>query len=135
MGMPSVPHPPQFLIVEDDAVLLRALYLLFQQRGYAIASATDGETALAMAQRIMPDCILLDLILPKVSGFDVLQRMRADPRFTRIPIIVLSNLGDQPGIDRAMALGATAYFVKAKTDLSALAREVADRLRAASRAR
>jgi len=117
-------QPVTILVVEDDEVLLRALYLLLQGEGYAIASATDGETALSMARRIVPDLILLDLILPKMHGFDVLRDVKADPKIKDIPVVVLSNLGDRTDIDRAKDLGAADYFVKARTDLSVLAEQL-----------
>lgn len=112
------------LIVEDDEVLLRALYLLFHNSGYTIASATDGDSALKMAQRIRPDLVLLDLLLPKMNGFDVLKNMKADPNIRSIPVIVLSNLGDAADIEQAKSLGALDYYVKANTELSSLEEKI-----------
>ena len=105
------------LIVEDDELLLRALYINFHSSGYVIATAEDGDTAFKMALRLKPDAILLDLLLPKVNGFDFLKNIKADPATKSIPVIVLSNLGDQENIDKAKALGATDYFVKSNTRL------------------
>lgn len=112
------------LIVEDEEILLRALYLLFHERGYTIASATDGESALRMVERLKPNLILLDLILPKLSGFDFLKDIKANPLLTKTPVIVLSNLGDKSDIDHAKELGAMEYFIKANTDLEVLAKRV-----------
>ncbi len=112
------------LIVEDDEVLLRALYLLFHNTGYTIASATDGDSALKMTQRLQPDLVLLDLLLPKMNGFDVLRDMKADPNLKNIPVIVLSNLGDVSDIEKAKALGALDYYVKANTELSSLEEKI-----------
>lgn len=108
------------LIVEDDEVLLRALYLLFHKSKYTIASATDGATAVQMAQRLKPDLILLDLLLPKMNGFEVLRIIKADPATKDTPVVVLSNLGDVSDIEKAKTLGATDYFIKANTDLAVL---------------
>ncbi|MCX6779179.1 MAG: response regulator [Candidatus Magasanikbacteria bacterium] len=108
------------LIVEDDEVLLRALYLLFHNSGYTIASATDGDSALKMTERLHPDLVLLDLLLPKMNGFDVLRNIKVDPKIKDVPVIVLSNLGDQSDIDKAKTLGALDYYVKANTELSSL---------------
>lgn len=112
------------LIVEDDEVLLRALYLLFHKSGFTIASATDGESALKMAQRLNPNLILLDLLLPKLNGFEVLKNIKANPALKEIPVIVLSNLGDDSDIERAKTLGAADYFVKANTNLSDLENKI-----------
>jgi DNA-binding response OmpR family regulator len=112
------------LIVEDDEVILRALYLSFHQGEFTIATATDGETALTMTHRLKPDLVLLDLVLPKKSGFDYLKEMKADPVLEPIPVIVLSNLGTDENKTRAKGLGALDYFVKSDTDLSVLQQKV-----------
>jgi CheY-like chemotaxis protein len=112
------------LLVEDDEVLLRALYLLFHTSEFTVASATDGETALTMTQRLKPDVVLLDLLLPKMNGFDYLKFLKADPALQNIPVLVLSNLGDKENIDKAKTLGASDYFIKSDTDLSILAEKV-----------
>lgn len=112
------------LIVEDDEILLRALYLLFHAGEFTIASATDGDTALKMTERINPDIVLLDLLLPKMNGFDYLKNLKSNPKLGNIPVIVLSNLGDKENVDKAMGLGALDYFIKADTDLSTLHEKV-----------
>lgn len=111
------------LIVEDDDVLLRTLYLVFHKSGFTIATATDGDTALKMVQRIKPDIILLDLLLPKMNGFDVLKNLKSTPGLEKIPVIVLSNLGEE-NVQKAKDLGAMDYFIKADTSLSLLKEKV-----------
>lgn len=113
------------LIVEDDEVLLRALYLVFHEDHYTIATAPDGDTALKMTGRLKPDIILLDLLLPKMNGFDFLKYVKADPALKEIPVVVLSNLGDQENITKAKDLGALDYFVKSGTNLSDLKEKIA----------
>lgn len=108
------------LIVEDDEVLLRALYLVFHENDYTIATASDGDTGLKMAERMKPDIILLDLLLPKMDGFDFLKFIKADQALKDIPVVVLSNLGDQDSITKAKELGALDYFIKSATNLSEL---------------
>jgi len=108
------------LIVEDDEVILRALYLSFHESEFTIATAADGEIALTMTERLKPDLVLLDLILPKKSGFDYLAEMKANPVLEPIPVIVLSNLASEDNKEKAKKLGAMDYFVKSDTDLSAL---------------
>ena len=112
------------LVVEDEEVLLRAMYISLHNEGYTVATATDGDTALSMVERIKPNLILLDLIMPKVDGFDFLRRIKAIPALKDIPITVLSNLGDETDISKAKALGAVDYFVKANTDLATLAKKI-----------
>ncbi len=121
--MPA-PSKMVVLIVEDDEVLLRALYILFHKRNYVIASATDGATAVQMAQRLKPNLILLDLLLPKLSGFEVLKIVKSDPSLKEIPVIVLSNLGSIEDVEKAKAAGATDYFIKANTDLAVLENKI-----------
>ena len=108
------------LIVEDDELLLRALYITFHNSGYSIATAEDGDTAFKMTLRLKPDAVLLDLLLPKMNGFDFLKNVKADPATKPIPVIVLSNLGDQENIEKAKALGAADYFIKSNTSLEGL---------------
>ena len=117
------------LIVEDDEVLMRALFLLFHDGEYTIASAGDGETALRMTERLKPDLVLLDLLMPKMNGFDYLRNVKANEQLKNIPILVLSNLGDQENIEKATALGAEDYFVKSNTDLSLLLEKVNKKLK------
>lgn len=122
---PKAEKGKMILLVEDDQVLLRVLYLFLKRRsGYSIATASDGDTALKMAQRLKPSIILLDLILPKMDGFSVLRSLKADPKMKDIPVIVLSNLGDTGDIEKAKDLGALDYFVKANTDLSVILEKI-----------
>lgn len=116
------------LIVEDDEVLLRALYLLFHKGEFTIASASDGEMALKMTERLNPDIVLLDLLMPKMNGFDYLRSIKANANLKNIPVIVLSNLDDKDDIEKAKALGAEDYFIKSDTDLSTLFKRVKNKL-------
>lgn len=117
------------LIVEDDEVLLRALYVFFHESEYTIATATDGETAMAMTQRLKPDLILLDLLLPKMDGFSFLELIKSMKELKDIPVVVLSNLGDESDIKRAKALGAQDYYTKADIDLEDLSNKIKEFLK------
>lgn len=112
------------LIVEDDEVLLRALYVFFHSDEYTISTATDGDTAVKMVQRLKPDIILLDLLLPKMDGFKFLEIVKAIPVIKDIPVVVLSNLGDTVNMERAKSLGALDYFIKSDVDLEKLAEKI-----------
>lgn len=117
------------LIIEDDEMLLRALYLAFLHSGFTIATAEDGETGLRMTERLKPDLVILDLLLPKMNGFDYLKTIKANPELKNIPVIILSNLGDKDDMEKCLALGARDYFIKANTDLSILSKKVNDILK------
>src|SRR3989344_2868400 len=120
----AVSQGKMVLIVEDDEVLLRVLYLFLKRAGYTIATATDGESAVKIIQRLKPNIILLDLLLPKMDGFDVLRILKADPKLKNIPVVVLSNLGDNADIAKAKSLGANDYFIKANTDLAVILEKI-----------
>lgn len=115
-------------IIEDDEVLLRALYILFHAEEYTVATATDGEMAVKMAQRIKPDIVLLDILLPRLSGFEVLKNLKSNPDLKNIPVIVLSNLDNGTDIEKAKELGVVDYFVKSSTNLEILANKVKELL-------
>jgi CheY-like chemotaxis protein len=123
--MDRTPAPERHvLVVEDDRFQRRAAEVKLRRCGFRVSSAVDGEEALRVAAEGRPDIILLDLIMPKLSGFEVLARLKADPATAAIPVLVLSNLGQQPDVDRAMRGGAAGYFVKSKLSLSELVARV-----------
>ena len=116
------------LLVEDDPFLSSLLKNRLQKEGLEVTLAKDGEEALNSLKSGKPDLILLDLILPKKSGFEVMEEMRADPQmqFQELPIIIISNLGQPEDISRGQALGAIEYFVKAKTSIDELVQKIKD---------
>jgi DNA-binding response OmpR family regulator len=116
---------PSILVIEDDRFLRRACEVSLQQRGFAVRSATDGESGLTLARESKPDLILLDLLMPRVSGIEVLQRLRADASTAGIPVVILSNSSREEDKARAAALGAVGYYVKANLSLRALGDAVA----------
>jgi len=105
--------PARILVVEDETFLVKIYTVKLKKEGFEVHIATDGEQAVAMAAEVKPDIILLDLILPKMNGFEALEKMRANPVNRDTPVIVLSNLGQEEDIKRAETLGATDYLVKA----------------------
>jgi len=100
------------LIVEDEEALSSIVKEEFKNQGYDAKIAKDGEEALKMAKSFRPNILLLDLILPKKGGLDVLKELKADDELKNIPVIVLSNLAEDESIKKALVLGATDYFVK-----------------------
>ena len=120
--------PRRVLLAEDDRFLRRAAESRLRQHGFTVLAAVDGEEALRVARAERPDLILLDLIMPKLQGFEVLKALKQDPATVPIPVIVLSNLGQDDDLKQAMELGAVAYFVKAHLSLQELVQRVAETL-------
>jgi CheY-like chemotaxis protein len=112
--------PRRILLVEDDRFLRKAAEATLRQNGFQVLTATDGEEGLRLAQAEIPDLILLDLIMPKMQGFEVLRILKQDRATARIPVIILSNLGQERDIQQAMEAGAVAYCVKASLSLQDL---------------
>ena len=101
------------LIIEDEALILRALSEGFTRRGYKVLKADDGEVGIAALEKETPDVILLDLILPKVSGQEVLKFMNEKKIIKKIPVVVLTNVSDGSSLKECMELGAKEYIIKA----------------------
>jgi CheY-like chemotaxis protein len=121
-------RPKRILLVEDDRFQRTAAEAALRQQGFDVAIAVDGEEALRLlADGDRPDLVLLDLIMPKVSGFEVLRRLKMDPASSHIPVVVLSNLGQKGDVEQATQAGAAAYLVKARVTL----RELVERVKAA----
>jgi len=108
---------PKVLIVEDEETLYKVVKEEFEAKGYKIKIAVDGSGVLEMAKSFEPNLILLDIILPKKSGLDVLAELKADPALKAIPVIMLSNLSEVESIKKALSLGAVDYFVKTQYSL------------------
>ena len=123
-------QPRRILLVEDDRFLRKAAETTLKQQGYAVITAADGEEALRVARSAPPDLILLDVIMPKLNGFQVLDALKKDPTTAHIPVIILSNLGQDRDVQQAMEAGATAYFIKADLSLQALVQRVGETLAA-----
>src|ERR1700704_1246272 len=120
----------RILVAEDDRFLRKAAEMALKRQGYTVLTAADGEEALRAARSVLPDLILLDLIMPKLNGFDVLQALKKDAPTAHIPVIILSNLGQDRDVQQAMDAGATAYFIKADLSLQALVQRVEEALAA-----
>jgi CheY-like chemotaxis protein len=114
----------RILVAEDDRFLRKAAEVTLKRRGYAVLTAGDGEEALRIAGAERPDLVLLDLIMPKLSGFEVLRALKEDPATAATPVVVLSNLGQDRDVQRAIDDGAVAYLVKADLSLQDLVKRV-----------
>ncbi len=102
------------LFIEDESSLQRTFGEFLRKANYDIISALDGEVGLKLAKEKKPDLILLDLVLPKINGFDVLKNLKEDGETKNIPVIVLTNLEGIEDVNKAIELGATTYLVKVK---------------------
>jgi CheY-like chemotaxis protein len=123
-------QPRRILVAEDDRFLRKAAEMALKRRGYTVLTAANGEEALRTAQSALPDLVLLDLIMPKLNGFDVLQALKKDAPTAHIPVIILSNLGQERDVQQAMEAGAAAYLIKTDLSLQSLVERVEEALTA-----
>ena len=101
------------LIVEDDKFLAELITTKLDKEGYEIVLATDGESGVAKIKQEKPDIILLDIMLPGMDGFEVLENIKKDDEVKGIPVIILSNFGQEEKVEKGLNLGAADYLVKA----------------------
>lgn len=101
------------LIIEDDQLLIRMYSTKFESEGFSVLSAEDGEAGLLAASKNKPDLILLDMMMPKLSGSEVLVKLKSSETTKDIPVIVFSNLSQEDEASKVIALGAKEYLVKA----------------------
>ena len=102
----------RILIVDDEPSIVISLEYLMKREGHETAAAIDGEAALEALATWSPDLVILDVMLPRMNGFEVCQRMRADPRWRAIKVIMLTARGREPEVARGLAVGADAYVTK-----------------------
>ena len=114
----------KILIVEDEEALAAVLGEKLEKLEHETKIARDGEVAVTFARSFRPSLILLDLILPKKDGFAVLKELKADPELSEIPVIVLSNLGEDDNIKKALSLGAKDYFVKSQHPINEIIEKI-----------
>lgn len=114
------------LIVEDEALLGNLLEKKLKKEGFEILRASDGAEAIEIIEDQDPDLTLLDIILPKISGFEFMKKVQESPRVDEIPIVIVSNLGQKSDIEKGKNLGAVGYFVKAKMSIDDLINQVRD---------
>lgn len=114
----------KILFIEDESALQKTIGEILRQEGYNVVSALDGEVGLRLGKSEKPDLIILDLVLPKIHGFDVLKQLKTDEETKTIPVIVLTNLEGIGDIDRALEAGATTYLVKAQYSLDEILEKV-----------
>jgi len=112
------------LLIEDDRFLRRACEAGLRKQGFDVLTADDGEEGLRCAREHVPDLILLDMLMPKLSGIETLEILKREERTRGIPVVILSNTSDQSDRDKARDLGAADYLVKASLSLQELGRKI-----------
>lgn len=103
----------KIVLVEDDATLADMYTVKFTQEGFDLKVAVNGGQGLELIKKELPELVLLDVILPGMDGFAVLQEVKADPKTKSIPVILLTNLGQDADMEKGKQLGAADYLVKA----------------------
>jgi DNA-binding response OmpR family regulator len=101
------------LLVEDDVFLSGIYQKKFEMEGYKVSLADNGEKALLEVKKKKPDIVMLDILLPKLDGFAVLSKLKADPEVKDIPVILLTNLGQKDDVEKGLQMGASDYLIKA----------------------
>lgn len=101
------------LLIEDDTFLASIYQKKFEMEGLRMSVADQGEKGLQDAKKKRPDLVLLDILLPKMDGFSVLEKLKADPVTRAIPVILLTNLGQKDDVEKGLQAGAADYLIKA----------------------
>jgi len=115
----------KILIIEDDKFLRKIIKKKLLLEKYEIIEAIDGEKGIAAAKEKLPDLILLDLVLPEMDGFEVLKNIKESQESSKIPVIILSNLGESENIKKGLDLGADDYLIKSKLDPGEITTKIA----------
>jgi DNA-binding response OmpR family regulator len=117
----------KILLVEDDPMVVKMYKNKLTREGFSLALAFNGEEGLKALKKDRPDIILLDIMMPKMNGFETLKNIKADPDFKNIPVVILTNLGDRSeDIKKSKELGAEDYWVKVNMPLKELATRIKD---------
>lgn len=127
-------RPMKVLIVEDEPTLLDIYSTEVRMKGYEVIEAKDGIEGLEAAINAMPSIILLDIILPMKDGFEVLKDLKSNQKTKGIPVIILSNLGQEFEVKRGLALGAVRFLIKANLTPDRLVEEIRANLSSGERA-
>ena len=120
--------PKEILIVDDEPSIVVPIQFLMEQQGYSVLVAENGEDALDVIYKYKPDLILLDIMLPRIDGYEVCEIIRLNPEYRDVKVIFLTAKGREVEIAKGLALGADAYIVKpfSNTELVAKVKELLD---------
>ncbi len=112
------------MIIEDDHFLSSLVKARLEKDGLSVIQAFDGNQAIEMLRTAIPNLVMLDLIMPKVNGFEVLKTISLTPGLEKIPVVIVSNLAQDSDIEKAKELGAKEYFVKVKISIDDLVAKI-----------
>jgi DNA-binding response OmpR family regulator len=112
------------LVIEDDDFFRELVRKKLLSEGFGVSDAVDGESGIKKMKEKKPDLVLLDLLLPNIDGFEVLSQAKSDSVLSSVPIIILSNLGQQEDIERALKLGASDFFIKSQSDIDQVTKKI-----------
>ncbi len=116
----------KILAAEDDKLISGSLCEALKAAGYDPTPAYDGEEAVAKAKEIMPDLVLLDIMMPKLDGISVLWELKSNPATAKIPVVVLTNIGDVETISKIVEAGAVDYLLKSDQSVDDIIKKVQD---------
>ncbi|MBU0546832.1 response regulator [Patescibacteria group bacterium] len=122
--MNNINKQKNILLVEDDPFIIDIYSTKLKEAGFDVQSSTDGEDALKKIKDGNPDLILLDIVLPKLTGLECLKQIKSFPQFKDIPIIILSNLGQKYEVEKGLQMGANKYLIKAHYTPSEIIKEI-----------
>ena len=112
------------LLVEDDPFLIDIYTTKLKESGFSVEVANDGEVALRKARENKPDLVILDIVLPQIDGWEILRRIKSEPEFKNLKVIILSNLGQKEEVEKGIKLGAAKYLIKAHYTPSQVIKEI-----------
>lgn len=124
----KIPANTKIFIVEDDVFISSLLVKKFESVGSVVSTSNSGLTAAESIKKVMPNIVLLDIMLPGADGFQILQQLKADNDTKKIPVIMLSNLGEKIQIEKAKKLGAVIFLIKATLSIDEIVDETAKQL-------
>lgn len=112
------------LLIEDDPFLIDIYATKLKESGFSVEVATDGEQALSKAKEKKLDLIVLDIVLPQIDGWEILKKIKSDPKLKNLKVIILSNLGQKEEVEKGINLGAIKYLIKAHYTPSQVVEEI-----------
>lgn len=114
----------KILLIEDDPFLIDIYTTKLKEKEFKVSVALDGEEAIRKVEEENPDLVLLDIVLPKLDGWEILRKIKSNPKFKDLKIIILSNLGQKEEVEKGLRLGATKYLIKAHYTASEVVAEI-----------
>ena len=124
---------PRVLIVEDDPLVSRMYQTVFEFEGFEVDMARNGEEGIAKLKKRKPLMILLDIMMPKMSGIDVLRELKSNPKTKNIPVVVLTNLSGTKDAEKALEMGAVKFIIKSQNRPKQIVKQIREILSAYTR--